>query len=77
MPKLSKPQQEALELLAIEPRETWRMTLHEWISGAAAAALVRKKLAKYVYDNPDRMWDFARKVHITDEGICELAKLKS
>lgn len=71
---LSQSSLEALEMLAVKPRETWRITLHEWISGASAAALVRRGLAKYVYDHPDRMWDFSRKVHITDAGRDFLAE---
>lgn len=63
---------EALRLLEAEPRRTHRITIGEWVAGTSAAALCRRKLAKRVYDHsalePGQMWNFAFKVHITDQG---------
>ena len=63
---------EALNLRAIEPRRTYRITIDEWVSGTSAAALCRRGLAKRVYDHSpfetNQLWNFDFKVAMTDEG---------
>lgn len=75
--QLSDAAIEALEMLAERPRETWKHNSprNGWIGGRTAACLVRRGLAKYDYRNKDltKIWDFDRKVKITDAGKCWLA----
>jgi len=77
---LTSPMIEALKLLAIEPRRTYRITIDEWVAGTSASALCRRELAKRVYDHsplePGYMWDFSFKVAITDKGRELLNQIK-
>lgn len=69
---LSDSAVEALKMLAEKPCETWRCNYRQlnWVGGRTAASLVRKGLAKYEYKNQDLtvIWDFDRKVEITEAG---------
>lgn len=78
-PFLSDGMIEVLKMIAVEPRRTHTATVYEWVDGKSAQALVRRGLAKRVYDSPAEsglMWDFSFKIEITHAGKLHLRKLE-